>query len=162
MNEQYPQNFGTIGQPYTGLSNAGTMIPQTPNWNMPTGQVAYYPQPQQTSRPTQSITSGMPGRVVNSQDEIMPQEVPMNGMVSIFPKADFSEIYAKCWNSNGTIDTKVYIFKPLDEQTPATETSGDTLNEILRRLDIIERNTAYKPHYNKSRYDKPKEVKNND
>ena len=45
----------------------------------------------------------IPGRLVNNLDEITPQEVPMDGSVSLFPTNDFSAIYAKTWTKDDTI-----------------------------------------------------------
>ena len=45
----------------------------------------------------------IPGRLVNNLDEITPQEVPMDGSVSLFPQNDYSAIYAKTWTKDGTI-----------------------------------------------------------
>ena len=47
--------------------------------------------------------STIPGRLVNNLDEITPQEVPMDGSVSLFPQNDYSAIYAKTWTKDGTI-----------------------------------------------------------
>lgn len=99
--------------------------------------------------------TGLSGKTVNSPQEIFPQDVPMNGFTSYFPKADGSEIYAKCWNSNGTIDTRTYILKPLEESTP---TEPDIMSQILSKLEAIERKVSYKPKYQNQR----KEVKPNE
>lgn len=45
----------------------------------------------------------IPGRMIYSPDEIMPQEVPMDGSVSLFPMHDWSCVYGKWWTSNGQI-----------------------------------------------------------
>ena len=42
----------------------------------------------------------IPGRPVNNLDEITPQEVPMDGSVSLFPQNDYSVIYAKTCNES--------------------------------------------------------------
>lgn len=42
-----------------------------------------------------SVPSMLPGRQVANADEITPQEVPMDGSVSLFPQQDYSAIYAK-------------------------------------------------------------------
>lgn len=91
-------------------------MPQTNNY-MPqyqTYQPAYNPMQniqrfQQTQQPEQ-IQQGIFGKVVQSQDMIVANDVPMNGSVAFFPKSDLSEIYAKQWSADGTISTMV--FKP--------------------------------------------------
>ena len=81
---------GTSYAPQTGGYMAGN---QTPNLYQ-----------NQSSR-FQSI----PGRLVNNLDEITPQEVPMDGSVSLFPQADYSAIYAKTWTKDGTIATVKFV-----------------------------------------------------
>lgn len=65
---------------------------------------------QQQQQPEQ-IQQGIFGKVVQSQDSIVANDVPMNGSVAFFPKSDLSEIYAKQWSADGTISTMV--FKPI-------------------------------------------------
>lgn len=92
-------------------------IPQANNY-MPqyqTYQQAYNPMQniqrfQQPQQPEQ-IQQGIFGKVVQSQDSIVANDVPMNGSVAFFPKSDLSEIYAKQWSADGTISTMV--FKPI-------------------------------------------------
>ena len=65
---------------------------------------------QQPQQPEQ-MQQGIFGKVVQSQDSIVANDVPMNGSVAFFPKSDLSEIYAKQWSADGTISTMV--FKPI-------------------------------------------------
>lgn len=58
----------------------------------------------------------IPGRLVANADEITPQEVPMDGSVSLFPQNDYSAIYAKTWTKDGTIATMKFI--PEQSQAP--------------------------------------------
>lgn len=62
-----------------------------------------------TLRPPMSYAPTLPGRIIQSPDEIKVNEVPMDGSVGIFPTQNYSEIYAKAWNQQGTIDTIKYI-----------------------------------------------------
>lgn len=142
MNNVYSPTGGQINYAPTS---------QTPNWN----QSSYIQTMQQPQR-----VQIIPGKVVNSHDEIGPQDVPMNGMVSIFPKSDYSEIYAKFWTNNGTIETRVYT---LNQADTSTDLPMDLSAEILSRLSAIEKKLEYKPRYNNNKYkprNKPEEVKN--
>lgn len=97
-------------------------VPQTNNY-MPqyqTYQQAYNPMQniqrfQQQQQPEQ-MQQGIFGKVVQSQDSIVANDVPMNGSVAFFPKSDLSEIYAKQWSADGTISTMV--FKPVQNDSP--------------------------------------------
>lgn len=77
---------------------------------------------QQQQQPEQ-IQQGIFGKVVQSQDSIVANDVPMNGSVAFFPKSDLSEIYAKQWSADGTISTMV--FKPIQNDNP-NKLSQDT------------------------------------
>lgn len=77
---------------------------------------------QQQQQPDQ-MQQGIFGKVVQSQDSIVANDVPMNGSVAFFPKSDLSEIYAKQWSADGTISTMV--FKPIQNDSP-NKLSQDT------------------------------------
>lgn len=78
---------------------------------------------QQPRMTVPTMPGGLPGRVIQNPNEIVPGEVEMNGKVSLFPMADYSSIIAKCWNQYGTIDTVRYIPEP-QQQQPAMLPQG--------------------------------------
>lgn len=103
----------------------------------------------------------IPGRLVNNLDEITPQEVPMDGSVSLFPQADYSAIYAKTWTKDGTIATVKFI-----PEQPQTEPQKSPLEERLDRIDqrfdklekmLSNRNKPKKP-YNKINQKKEEQI----
>ena len=75
----------------------------------------------------------IPGRLIGALEEVVPNEVPMDGSVGLFPMRDFSAIYMKAWNSDGTIKTITYVPKT-EEQIPVI-----TNDQIMDRLDRIEK-----------------------
>lgn len=85
----------------------------------PIQNIQRFQQPQQPEQMQQGIF----GKVVQSQDSIVANDVPMNGSVAFFPKSDLSEIYAKQWSADGTISTMV--FKPIQNDNP-NKLSQDT------------------------------------
>ena len=91
------------------IPQANSYMPQyqtyQPTYN-PMQNIQRFQQPQQPEQ----IQQGIFGKVVQSQDSIVANDVPMNGSVAFFPKSDLSEIYAKQWSADGTISTMV--FKP--------------------------------------------------
>ena len=84
-------------------------------------------------RPT--MPAIIPGRLVANADEITPQEVPMDGSVSLFPQNDYSCIYAKTWTKEGTIATMKFV----PEQPQNTEQQKSPLE---MRLDSIDQRLA--------------------
>ena len=75
------------------------------------------------------------GKVVESMDMVKVADIPMDGNMYYFPKADGSEIYSKQFMPNG--QTRILTFKPSLESEPdnvSTEiekSKFDTLNEFL-------------------------------
>ena len=97
-----------------------------------------FQQPQQFEQMHQGIF----GKVVQSQDSIVANDVPMNGSVAFFPKSDLSEIYAKQWSADGTISTMV--FKPVQNDN-TNKLSQET--EKLK-LDLSENVTeVFEKHF---------------
>lgn len=116
--------------------NSFTYYPQSGQYYAPNPYGAVqvngqYPQlPQSNPAPIRAI----PGRVVNAPEEIVANEVPMDGSISLFPKNDYSCIYAKQWNSDGTIKTVRYV-PEIVEQTQ----KRDSLEELIdKRFDRLE------------------------
>lgn len=116
--------------------------------------------PMQQPIPQRTGNVGVGGRIVNNETEITPNEIPMDGSVSLFPTNDYSKIYAKAWTANGAIKTVTFV----PEVVPPTETSSSPSssktdmesfakfqNDVLERLDRIEkaqkRSNGYKPKY---------------
>lgn len=106
------------------------------------------------TRPNYQVLSG---RVINNSDEITPQEVPMDGSVSLFPQQDYSCIYAKTWTKEGTIATMKFVPEQ-PQMEPQKSPIEERLDKIDQRFDRLEkmlsnRNKPKKP------YNKPHQVK---
>ena len=129
-----------MGQyPYTGAPMYSVPY-QAANRTYPTQyqpQVGYsYVSPQVNQAAAQpQQTFAINGRIVNDISEVTPQEVPMDRSISLFPLADWSKIYAKAWNANGTIDT--FVFVP--DKGAAEQAQQNPYDAIMARLDEIER-----------------------
>ena len=69
---------------------------------------------QQPMSPTQmSGTSQFAplGKIVESVDMVKATDIPMDGNMYYFPKADGTEIYGEAWMANG--QTRILTFKPV-------------------------------------------------
>lgn len=76
---------------------------------------------QQPMSPTQmSGTSQFAplGKIVESVDMVKATDIPMDGNMYYFPKADGTEIYGKAWMANG--QTRILTFKPVSDDNPNT------------------------------------------
>ena len=87
----------------------------------------------------------IPGRMIYSPDEIMPQEVPMDGSVSLFPMHDWSCVYGKWWTSNGQIQTVKFV---LESPKKEIDESAASLSDISARLEKVERYLFKNKHKN--------------
>lgn len=116
-------------------------------------QPTIQPVPQQ-QQPLQSSMPTVRGRIVNREEEITPNEVAMDGQVSLFPLADYSCIVAKFWDSNGQMQAVKFV--PLMENAVEQEVENKS-DMILGRLDdiesLIKKNSrpTYKKNQNGSR-----------
>lgn len=100
----------------------------------------------------------IPGRPVNNLDEITPQEVPMDGSVSLFPQNDYSAIYAKTWTKDGTIATVKYVPEQPQAATPQKSPIEERLDKIDQRFDRLEKILSDR-HKPRKPYNKPRQVK---
>lgn len=96
----------------------------------------YNPYPQYQANPQQ-----LHGRIVNSANDILPNEVSMDGTISFFPLSDGSGVIGKQWNSDGTIRTYTYANTNADisnEQTSSfEETVMSKLNALTEQLNTL-------------------------
>ena len=118
------------------------MQPQQQFYNQPAA-VQQYQQPSYMQQAAQRIN----GRVVQSADMITANDVPMDGSVAFFPTQDLSEIYAKSWDANGKIVTR--LFKPVSDSYPSNLTqdteklkiglSDEVTQVFMKRFDELEK-----------------------
>jgi len=73
----------------------------------------------------------IPGRVVQSEMEILPAEIPNDGTIMFFIKSDYTELYAKQWNANNNLDSLTYVIR-----------RDDPYSQISDRLVGIEASIA--------------------
>ena len=87
------------------------------------------------------------GKIIENVDVLKTTEVPMDGNIYYFPKADGSEIYSKQWLANGT--TRILTFKPVFEDNTNTLSSdteklkiglSDEVTDVfMKRFDELEK-----------------------
>lgn len=98
------------------------------------------------------------GKMINSPDEIVANDVPMDGSIALFMMRDLSTIYAKAWNSNGTIDTVRYVPEKVPQSTSQSQDidMDQFQQEVFRRFDKLEKAVTRKPYYSKNKQGAPK------
>lgn len=102
---------------------------------------AQYQPSQQAAMPSQQAQPMvLQGKMVDGEDIVKVTDVPMGGY-GVFPKADFSEVYIKSWNNNGT--TSILTYKPVIKEIPKQQEENtnnillDKMNQLEEKLDAI-------------------------
>jgi hypothetical protein len=79
------------------------------------------------------------GKVVESIDIVKATDIPMDGNMYYFPKADGTEIYAKQWMPNG--QTRILTFKPILDNGAGNSTQNaekSNLGNIDEFTEVLE------------------------
>lgn len=147
------QSINNSGMGYSPNVNSSIQRPVMNNWYNPNNQLnmTNWYNPTAYSAPNQQNSSSIFGRVVNDESEIMPNEVPMDGSISIFPKSDGSEVIIKSWAQNGTISTMRYV-PVIEGDMPNQE--NNPFSDIIDRLDRIEKRLNTRKNNNHTSYKK--------
>lgn len=141
--QQY-QNF------YPQMNNYGQMMPN-PYMDRMSQLQQYQQNLQQTMSPTQMSGTyqqmNIIGKIVDSIDVVKATDVPMDGNMYYFPKADGTEIFGKQWMPNG--QTHILTFKPdIDENANNVSNdkeklkfglSDESTEVFMKRFDDIEK-----------------------
>lgn len=69
------------------------------------------------------------GKIVESMDIVKVTDIPMDGNMYYFPKADGTEIYAKQFGIDGK--TRILTFKPLNSSVNEEKLKFDDFNNVL-------------------------------
>ena len=129
--------YGTNGFGAFGMPNTYPVYP-APYQGNPNGYTPFQPTTAQQQIQPQPQIVQISGRMVNSADDILPNEVQMDGRNYYFPSFDGSCIYVKTWNKNGKLDMVKYVLDTV-EQTPKESQLELMLNSINERLSKIEK-----------------------
>ena len=154
----YPNNFNRM-TPYASWQNPYNPYNQqytNPYQQQPDAQQM---QPNYQQAPIPQQIKGINGRVIGNVNEVTPNEVPMDGNISLFPMNDYSCIYAKMWNTDGTIQTIKFmpVVDNVQEASQAKQLTDEHYNNIVERLDKIEQMLAIQKKSN-ARTTKKEEV----
>ena len=141
--QQY-QNF------YPQMNNYGQMM-QNPYFDRMEQLQQYQQNLQQPVVPTQMSGANQQmnviGKIVDSIDVVKATDVPMDGSMYYFPKADGTEIFGKQWLSNGK--TRILTFKPVlddnhnnvssDTEKLKISLSDEFTEAFMKRFDELEK-----------------------
>lgn len=107
-----------------------------------------------------SMPAMIPGRLVANADEITPQEVPMDGSVSLFPQNDYSCIYAKTWTKEGTIATLKFVPEQPQAATEQKSPLEERLDRIEQKLEALDKKLNRPRNFKKRNNPHPKKEMN--
>jgi hypothetical protein len=77
---------------------------------------------------------GISGRVVNDFNEVVANDVPMNGTYAFFVKQDMSEIQARAWSADGKIVP--IVFKPVFDNNPHISIQNTEKSVLGANMDV--------------------------
>lgn len=106
---------------------------------------------QQSLQPTQMSGANQQmnviGKIVDSLEMVKSTDIPMDGNLYYFPKADGTEIFGKQWLPNG--QTRILTFKPVSETDPNNlpqtaeklkfDLSDEATTAFMERFDSLEK-----------------------
>ena len=75
------------------------------------------------------------GKIVESMDIVKVTDIPMDGNMYYFPKADGTEIYSKQFLPNG--QTRILAFKPILDNEPNNLSAGEKQSEFTAFSDVL-------------------------
>lgn len=156
-------------QPYPNPNYYAQYTQPQPQFNPYMQRMENLQQFQQTLQPqSNNLTPGLNmlaslGKVVESMDIVKVTDIPMDGNVYYFPKADGEEIYTKQFLPNG--QTRILTFKPFENAEPNNSADKDLKSQIalsdelteafMKRFDDLEKRldelTAKKPATSKAK-----------
>lgn len=90
------------------MNNRGPFMPRLPS-----------PPP---LRSTFETVPTLPGYFVNSEEDILVRDIPMDDSISYFPTRDLTKIYIRQWNKRGNLEHLTYVLEqPETKNLPAPE-----------------------------------------
>lgn len=136
-------------QPYIPSVSSPMVSPYQGTMSTP----QYTPQPYQPQIPQapQFVPVQIHGHTIKDEaTEVPPNDIPMDGTVSLFPTEDYSCIFAKHWNKDGKITTTKYIPVSADEDfTPSPGFEDEMRTRMDELKDLLQKGNRYN---GKSRY----------
>ena len=114
--------------------------------NIPMPQYNQYnPMPNQTPQQPQFGPVQIHGHTIKDENtEIAPNDVPMDGTVSLFPTENYTCIFAKHWNKDGKITTTKFVPVPMDEDYVPTPGFEDEMRSRMDELKtLIQQNNGH-------------------
>ena len=136
----YPY-YNQIQNPYQSNVPMPWQSPYQNNVPMPSYQQPLQFQQPQMQQPQPFVPIQIHGHTIKDENtEIAPNDVPMDGTVSLFPTEDYSCIFAKHWNKDGKITTTKFVPVSADEDYTPSPGFEDEMRARMDELkDLIQK-----------------------
>lgn len=122
------------------MNNMMNMLNNQNNQNQQQNQNTQ--QPQETQPAPQKEPNISSARVIKSPEEIKPDEILMNGSVSLFLQEDMNVVYGKRWTNNGVLENIRFVREdpvPVEQPSQSTSVSSINLEELAKQIsDMID------------------------
>lgn len=69
------------------------------------------------------------GRIVTSEQDIVPAEIPMDGSICLFMTEDCKKVIAKQWNSNGVLQSIIYSISSNEQAQSECQNEPKMMNK---------------------------------
>lgn len=111
----------------------------------------YFQQQTQQIQPVyNSPRQGLQFKTINTPDEIVPGDVPMDGSMAFFVMNDHSGIFGKWWDRSGTLQTVKYVRDDSASVNPKSNDISDRLDRIESQLNNLNQ-MIHRNNYKKGR-----------
>lgn len=149
-----PYQSNGMNYPSPGWSPYYNSSPYQPSYPTPQYNPVPQMQPQMPQQPQYTNQAQPPfipvqihGHTIKDENtEIAPNDIPMDGTVSLFPTEDYSCIFAKHWNKDGKITTTKFVPVPIDEDYTPTPGFEDEMRARMDELKELIQNRGGKQY----------------
>lgn len=117
MGPSYNQNWDYGQRQRPSFSNYASTVQPSP------------PPPQPSPR-----IFAIPAAMIQEEDQIKPNMVPNDGTIALFMQDDYSAIYAKAFNSRGTIDNVKYVPEMRPQVSMDDVSNNDRQSEQMQNI----------------------------
>lgn len=108
------------------------------------------PQPQTISNSADGLVkSDLSGKIVESENDISVNDIPMDGKVHLFILKDYSKVIGKAWTADGKIATSVYVLEQQSQPQTTVDNSREWLQKQFDELKDILMDKATAPQIGK-------------
>lgn len=113
-------------------------------------EILYRKEPQTISNSADALVkSDISGKIVDTENDISVNDIPMDGKVHLFILKDYSKVIGKAWTADGKIATSVYVLEQQSQPQTTTDNSREWLQKQFDEIKDILMDKATTPQIGK-------------